>query len=222
MSGDGVVRVEQCTKTYRRGSETVHALVDVSIDIAAGEQVAVAGPSGSGKTTLLNILVGWEQPDSGRVLWSTSRESGVGRAWSQLGIVPQRLGLIEELTVRENIGLPLRLGRNNVAANERVDALVEELRLDGLDERLPAQVSLGEQQRTAIARALILQPAMVVLDEPTAHQDETSAAAIATVLRRAGLDGTSCVIATHAPDLLSAVDRTMRLADGRVDVPTGA
>ncbi|CAN5908716.1 hypothetical protein BH23ACT10_BH23ACT10_31130 [soil metagenome] len=216
LAGDVVVRLDRCTKTYRRGSETVQALVEVSVDIVAGELVAVAGPSGSGKTTLLNILVGWEQPDSGRVLWSTPPERGADPPWSRLGIVPQRLGLIAELTVLENICLPLRLAADATGADERAQALVDDLHLGFLGDRLPAQVSLGEQQRTAIARALVLHPSIVVLDEPTAHQDEASTNAVATVLRRAALGGTSCVIATHAPDLLSATDRSVQLVDGHM------
>lgn len=213
-----IVHLDRCSKAYRRGAETVHALSDVSLTLVPGELVAVAGPSGSGKTTLLNLLIGWERPDAGTVSWA-------GRAttappWDALGIVPQRLGLVEELTVAENVHLPVGLGPRRDTDDLWTDELLEALRIAHLRDRLPDQISLGEQQRTAIARALVLRPTMVVLDEPTAHQDEASAAAVAAVLRRAALGGTCGVIASHAPDLLAVVDRTVHLADGRVvDAP---
>lgn len=212
-----LVRLEGCSRAYRRGAEVVHALRDVSIDLHPGELVAVAGPSGSGKTTLLNLLIGWERPDQGAVRWSPPPDRRGPPPWRRLGVVPQRLGLIEELTLGENVRLPLTLGDpGGVEDPAHADALTSALRIGDLGDRLPAQTSLGEQQRAAIARALVIAPDVAVLDEPTAHQDETSAAAVAAVLRRAADAGTGCLVATHAPDLLAVVDRVVRLADGRV------
>lgn len=216
MTDGAIVRLDGCSKAYRRGAETVHALAGVSVTLSPGELVAVAGPSGSGKTTLLNLLVGWEEPDDGAVVWSDALAVTGPPPWQTLGVVPQRLGLVEELTVAENVLLPTSLASTGDADDGRATELLDELRIVHLADRLPHQISLGEQQRTAIARALVLRPTLVVLDEPTAHQDEDSATAVTTALRRAGLEGTCCVIASHAPDLLGAVDRVVRLADGRV------
>ena len=150
-------------KTYRRGREQVHALRGVSIQVAPGEVVALLGRSGSGKTTLLNCLLGWERPDRGAV---EIPGSGVPAeaSWSTIAVVPQRFGLLEELTLADNVALPARLARHDdprAAALETLDSL----RLGHLVDRMPEEVSLGEQQRTAIARALVVRPQFLVADD---------------------------------------------------------
>jgi putative ABC transport system ATP-binding protein len=172
-----MVQIEDVAKIYRRGSEEVHALRGVSFDLRQGEMVALIGRSGSGKSTLLSILCGWEQANSGTVTWADRPEMpAADRPWSDLAVVPQRLGLIDELTVRENVALPLRVGADSRThlqpPHEDPDALLEELGLSGFAERTPAETSIGEQQRTAIARAAVLSPKLLLADEPTGHQDE--------------------------------------------------
>lgn len=209
------MRLERCGKVYRRGAEVVAALRDVDLVLGAGELVALLGPSGSGKTTLLNLLAGWEQPDSGRVVWSGA--TGAAPGWSRLAVVPQRLGLLEELTVGENVALPALLAHGDAVAG-RAEALLAQLGLEGLADRLPDEVSLGEQQRAAVARALVLDPPLVLLDEPTGHQDEQSAKAVLDLLQRARDGGTTCLLATHAPEVRDIADRTVTLADGRIQL----
>ena len=212
-----IVRLERCCKSYRRGPEVVQALDGVSLDLWPGETVGLVGPSGSGKTTLLNVLVGWERPDRGRVCWDGEEVTGRDRTWSELGVVPQRLGLLEELTVSENVTLPLALAaEGRSAASEWLEWLLATLGLAGLVDRLPHEVSLGEQQRAAIARALVLRPALVVLDEPTGHQDETSAQGVLTALRAVTEAGTCCLVATHGAEVAQAVDRTLVMREGRL------
>jgi putative ABC transport system ATP-binding protein len=223
LSHRPLVAVEGLEKTFRRGSEDVHALRGVRFDLHAGEMVALIGRSGSGKTTLLSTLCGWERADAGAVTWVDDRSVAPSqRPWSQLAVVPQRLGLIEELTVRENVTLPLRFGRDRDRGrhaqppHEDVDALLEELGLAQFAERSPVDTSIGEQQRTAIARAAVLSPALLLADEPTGHQDEQWAKGVLRVIHRAAARGTCCLIATHNEEVLRFADRVLQIADGVV------
>lgn len=212
-----IVAVERLYKSYRRGPEEVHALEDVNLELAAGEVVALVGPSGSGKTTLLNILAGWETPDRGNLVWPLAPRIKTPRQlrWSDLAILPQTTGLIEELSVRENIALPGRLRRRNTA--ERIDLLLEELGLAAFADRVPAEISIGEQQRTGLARALVLRPKLLLADEPTGHQDADWATGVFATIRRAAAEETSCLIATHNQELLGYADRVVGIRDGRLE-----
>ena len=216
-----LVSVEGLEKTYRRGSEDVHALRGVRFDLHTGEMVALIGRSGSGKTTLLSILCGWEHADAGTVTWvDDGAVAASQRPWSQMAVVPQRLGLIDELTVRENVTLPLRFGRGRdrrrEPPHENVDDLLEELGLAQFADRSPAETSIGEQQRTAIARAAVLSPSLFLADEPTGHQDEQWAKGVLAVIHRAAARGTCCLIATHNEEVLRYADRVLQIADGVV------
>ena len=214
-----LLEARSITKSYRRGPEVVRALAGADLTLEPGELVALLGPSGSGKTTLLNVLAGWEEPDSGEVLWDGA--SGVRLAelpWNSLSVLPQRLGLLDELSVRENVELPLRLGggpRRDAAG--RVDELLEDLGLSDLAGRPPSQTSLGEQQRAALARAVVVAPRLLLADEPAGHQDAVFAERVLAVLRSAAARGTACLLATHNRDSLRFCDHAIAIADGRVD-----
>jgi putative ABC transport system ATP-binding protein len=208
-----VVELHAVSKRYRRGSETVHALEGASVTIGAGELVALVGPSGSGKTTLLNLVCGWETLDEGEVRWGPS-VGDRSAEWSMLAIVPQALGLVEELTVRENASLPLRFPAPRAPAD--VDDVLARLGLTGLARRPATGTSLGEQQRTAIARALVARPLLLVADEPTAHQNAAWARTLLGELRAVADDGGAVLVATHDRELLGAMDRVVTLHDGRV------
>jgi putative ABC transport system ATP-binding protein len=218
-----LVQVDGIEKTYRRGSEQVHALAGVRFELHPGEMVALIGRSGSGKSTLLSILCGWERADAGTVTWTDHPEiAAADRPWSDLAVVPQRLGLIEELSVRENVTLPLRVGADRRThlepPHEDPDALLEELGLAGFADRGPNETSIGEQQRTAIARAAVLSPKLLLADEPTGHQDEGWAKGVLQVLHRAAGRGSCCLIATHNEYALRFADRVLNIADGVVRV----
>jgi putative ABC transport system ATP-binding protein len=212
LAADGV------TKTYRRGPEEVHALRGVTFDLFPHEVVGLVGPSGSGKTTLLNVLCGWEGLDSGSIRWNVGRRDvpARDRPWREIGILPQRLGLIEELTVRENVALPSRLSRRARGGAARADDLLEQLGLATFADRLPAEVSIGEQQRTALACALALRPGLLLADEPTGHQDEEWAKAVFGTIRWAAEDGTCCLVATHNAEIAAFADRVLGIRDGLV------
>ncbi len=199
-----VLELRSVTRHYRGRVETVRAVSDADLMLHAGSLTALIGPSGSGKTTLVNLIVGWEKPDSGDVIVSRSN-------WADLAVVPQGIGLLDDLTIRENIELPLRLGSPGQTTTA---ALMEQMGLTELADRRPDEVSLGEQQRAAIARAMVGQPRILVADEPTAHQDEANADRIFSMLERAASTGSAVIVATHETRLLARADRVIRMENG--------
>jgi ABC-type lipoprotein export system ATPase subunit len=209
-----VLTADAVDKSYGAGPARVAALVDISLELATGELVALIGPSGSGKSSLLNILCGWETPDRGQVTWAGSRRPMASLKWSELAIVPQALGLLDELSVRENVALPARFGPPSTITPER---LLETFGLSRLAARNPAQTSLGEQQRTAVARALLLGPQLVLADEPAAHQDARWVEAVFAALRAAADRGAACLVATHSTETLSYTDRVVAIRGGRLE-----
>ncbi len=213
-----VLEVEDVTKSYRRGSEVVHALQDVSLEVRAGESVALMGRSGSGKTTLLHVVGGWEDPDDGRIVVAGEESKGAPQ-WRMVAVVPQKLGLIEDLSVRANIQYPARLTGRLAETGDLVEELIDWLGLADLESRYPSETSVGEQQRTALARALVLRPKLLLADEPTGHQDEVWGRAVLTTLRRAASWGTSCLVATHNREVAERLDRIIAVSDGRVSDP---
>jgi putative ABC transport system ATP-binding protein len=214
-----VLEAVDVTKSYARGDEVVHALDHVSLSLRAGELVGLVGRSGSGKTTLLNVVAGWEREDAGSVV----RPGGGGVPdWNELAVVPQKLGLLDEFTVRENLEYPARLSGRRDELRERIEELMEAVGIAHLHRRYPKETSLGEQQRTAVARALVLSPALLLADEPTGHQDRVSEGRVLDVLSRAAAEGTCCLIATHNETLAPRLDRVLHMADGRLDGPDDA
>jgi putative ABC transport system ATP-binding protein len=207
------------SKTFRRGPEEVHALAGADLIVRAGEIVALVGPSGSGKTTLLSVLAGWERPDLGEICWlGRPLPDPASLGWGEMAIVPQTLGMVEELSIRENVELPFRLGgRSSSEGSARVNGLLDDLGLTELASRLPGEVSLGEQQRGALARALVLGPRLLMADEPTGHQDVDWTRGVLRVLEAASSDGIACLIATHHRALVHYADRVLRISDGRLD-----
>lgn len=210
----GLLEARALSKTYLRGDEAVHALRAVELELGPGEVVGLVGRSGSGKTTLLNVLAGWEIADDGDIAWAEPPAGGPLPRWRDVAVVPQRLGLIDELTVRENIEYPARLAGSLEHHRYAVDQLLERLSLDDLADRYPLQTSVGEQQRTALARALVLTPKLLLADEPTGHQDGANAQRVFRALRAAADRGTCCVIATHNEEVVPVLDRIMEMSDG--------
>ncbi len=211
-----LLEVRALSKSFRRGPEQVQALRSVDLTLGKGEIVALLGPSGSGKTTLLAVLAGWDRPDQGSIVWADGGPPPAERLWSDLAVLPQTLGLLEELSVRENVELPLRLGGSRQAGNERVEGFLRYLGLDHLAERLPSEISIGEQQRAALARALLLSPRLLLADEPTGHQDESWAAVVLRTIKLAARMGTTALIATHNPEALKVSDAVLSIRDGVV------
>lgn len=211
-------------KTFRRGREEVRALDGVSFDISAGEFVAILGPSGAGKTTLLN-LVGCMDAPSGGLLQIRGRdvpsfsdhERTVFRR-DTIGFVFQHFSLIPTLSVLENVTLPALF-----AGRAAVPRALELLRTVGLEHRAqhrPAELSGGEMQRTAIARALINQPALLLADEPTGNLDTGTGETIIRLFQQLHAQGLTVVVVTHNAALAAAAQRSLVLADGGM-IPAG-
>jgi putative ABC transport system ATP-binding protein len=176
--------------------------------------LGISGASGSGKSTLLAVLCGWEQPEAGTV---THPGGPVGDLpWSELALVPQTLGLLEDLTVAENIKLGGRLAprRDRRDDDERARDLMERLGLRHLAARFPKAVSVGEQQRTAMARGLYLRPRLLLADEPTAHQDRGWGQAVLDAMRDHADTGAAMIVVSHDPQTLDFCDRVLIMVDG--------
>jgi putative ABC transport system ATP-binding protein len=200
------------------------ALDGADIEIPTGEIVAVMGPSGSGKSTLLYVLAGILRPDRGEVHLGDRRVDTLGDAarsrlrLTSMGFVLQFGDLVPELSLRENVELPLRLvGVAKPQARRRAAALLRELEVDEHADRRPGQVSGGQAQRVAVARALVHRPAVVFADEPTGSLDSVAGELVLDALTGlARREGSTVVLVTHEPRVAAYADRTVYLRDGRV------
>ena len=212
FAGTGLV------KRFTRGAETVTALAGVDLHVDAGEFVALVGPSGSGKSTLLALLCGWETADEGRLeyLGPLADRPPVSLGWPELALVPQALGLVADLSLADNVLLPARLRGTTDVEEARARALLTDFRVDHLADRYPHQASLGEQQRVAVARALLLRPAVLLADEPTAHQDRGNADRLLDAVTDAARAGAAVLLATHDELAWARADRVLSMRDGHL------
>ena len=212
------------TRTFHQGDATIRAVDGVSLTVAAGELVVVTGPSGSGKSTLLHLLGGLDRPDAGRVLLEgedisrlTERELALVRR-RRIGFLLQFFSLLPTLTVIENVSLPLVLdGVSRARAQARAK---EALGRTGVAHRAahrPGTLSGGEQQRAALARAVVTEPAVLLADEPTGSLDSASGQRVFALLREVAAD-TGVVVVSHDPRAADGADRVIPSADGRVVV----
>ena len=220
-----VISCRQLTRRYAEaGIEPVIAVNAVELEIESGSFVAIEGPSGSGKTTLLGLLAGLEPPDEGTVSvlgHDLSRLSGTERArlrQRQIGIIFQSFGLIASLSVLDNVGLPLLLaGVPNVEREGRSLAVLEEVGLKLAAAARVDELSGGERQRVGVARALSINPALILADEPTGSLDEENSAGVLRLLRDAvQRRGASLVLVTHDPASAALADRRYQMRDGRL------
>ena len=218
-----MIQLSGIRKTYRQGGNDIHALDNIDLHIAQGEFVAIMGPSGSGKSTLLNVLGGLDRPDSGSYRLAQEEIGALDDdAASEvrnraIGFVFQSFHLLPRLTVLENVLLPQRYARApDASAPERARQLLERIGLGQRLDHLPGQLSGGQLQRAAIARALLNQPALLLADEPTGNLDSTSAAEVMGLLRELHARGQTLVLVTHDPAVAASAQRTVHLRDGRV------
>ncbi|HEV3002228.1 MAG TPA: ABC transporter ATP-binding protein [Solirubrobacteraceae bacterium] len=218
-----VVRARAVTKTFGAGRAARTVLRGVDLDVAAGELVAVVGRSGSGKSTLLHVLAGLDRADSGTIELAGGRVDGARDAAvtalraRAVGFVFQFFHLVPELTGEENVLLPTRVrGGSSNGAAARAFALMERLDLRPVARSLPHELSGGEQQRFAIARALVNDPAVVLADEPIGNLDPASGAVVLSLLRAVADEGRAVAMVTHQPEVAAIADRVLRLEDGRL------
>ena len=215
-----VLHADGLTKTVGVGRAARRVLDSVSLSVSAGEVVAVLGRSGSGKSTLLHLVGGLDSPDRGEIVLAGEQLTGrSARALARIrlrhvGFVFQQFQLIEELSGAENVLMPTRLPGAPAGGARRAAELIEELGLSEVAGHLPHELSGGEQQRFAFARALVNGPRLVLADEPTGSLDRDSGAVVLELLR--GLTECAVVIVTHEPDAAGIADRVLHLADGRL------
>lgn len=223
MANGPAIALKDVHLTLGDGAGRVHILKGITLDIAAGQSVGLVGPSGSGKSTLLMVMAGLERSDSGSVevageaLGPLSEDALARFRGKNVGIIFQSFHLVPNMTALENVAVPLELaGRRD--AFEKAKA---ELEAVGLGHRLhhyPAQMSGGEQQRVAVARALVVEPAILIADEPTGNLDETTGAQIVDLMFSVQRDRkTTLVLVTHDPALAEKCDRVIRVRSGEIE-----
>ena len=224
-----MIRLAKVGKVYRSGRGLVEALRDVSIHIRKGTAVAVVGKSGSGKTTLLNCIGGLERPTQGTVtcfgqdIHALSSKALSAFQRQNVGFVFQHGNLLSYLTVSENIAFPLVLnGIDGKQKIQRIETLLEKIGLSEIGAALPRELSGGEIQRVAAARAMAYFPKLLLADEPTANLDTATGNNLVHLIFDLGQEqGCTLVIATHDPEIFHLTERTVHLRDGRVVKPEG-
>ncbi len=217
-----ILKVENLCKTYGSGENEVHALENVSFTVTKGEFIAIIGPSGSGKSTLLHILGGVDKPTSGKVfmdgcdVYSQNDDQLAIFRRRQVGLIYQFYNLIPVLNVTENITLPVLMDGQKVN-NDRLNELLDTLKLKGREEHLPNQLSGGQQQRVSIGRALMNAPAIVLADEPTGNLDSKNSQEIVELLKLSNHKyNQTLIIITHDENIALQADRILAIEDGKI------
>jgi ABC-type lipoprotein export system ATPase subunit len=216
-----VVRCEGAARTFGTGRGAVVALQPTTCEIFPGARIALTGPSGSGKSTLVHLLAGLDDPSLGSVTWPAIGPRSALRP-GPVGVVFHGPSLLSPLTVVENVALPLLLaGRSEADAVVRAGAALERLELEPLQAKLPEEISGGQAQRVAVARALTGAPLLLLADEPTGQLDHENAAEVIYVLEQAARDsGAALVVATHDPEVAERLPERWVMRDGRVAFAT--
>ena len=218
-----IIQFVDVFKTYQNGATSVTALRGVNLSFDAGDFVTIMGPSGGGKTTLLNLLAGLDLPDRGQIYLQERKVSDLSDhdltllRRKEIGFVFQFFNLMPTLTIQENVELPLLLAHSSKTEGSRVQTLLEYVGLWNRAQSFPAELSGGEMQRIAIARALVHQPAILLADEPTGNLDSENGQKIIELMKRAATDfNTTVILVTHNPQIAEFGNRHFEIRDGKL------
>lgn len=217
-----ILKIENLKKVYGSGETEVKALDDISFQVEEGEFIAIIGPSGSGKSTLLHSIAGLEKPTSGKVyfydkdIYKMNKKELTILRRQKIGIIYQFYNLIPTLNVEENITLPIELDRKKIDT-KKLDEIIKFLGLEKRKKHLPNELSGGQQQKVAIGRALMINPTIILADEPTGNLDSKSSEEIMKVLKKANKDYKQTIIMiTHNLEIAKLADRIIKIEDGRI------
>ena len=217
-----ILKVENLSKIYGKGDAKAIALNDISFEVEEGEFLAVIGPSGSGKSTLLHTIAGLEKPTSGKVyfydknMYEMNKKDLTILRRQKIGIIYQFYNLIPTLNVEENILLPIELDRKKVD-KDKLEDIIKFLNLENRKKHLPNELSGGQQQKVAIGRALMIDPTIILADEPTGNLDSKSSHEIIQSLKRANKEYNQTIIMiTHNMEIAKEADRIISIEDGRI------
>ena len=217
-----ILRVENLKKIYGKGETRVVAVNDVSFEVEEGEFIAIIGPSGSGKTSILHTIAGLEKPTSGKVyfydknIFEMSKKELTILRRQKIGIIYQFYNLIPTLNIEENILLPIELDKKKVD-KEKLREITKFLNIDDRRKHLPNEISGGQQQKVAIGRALIINPTIILADEPTGNLDSKSSNEIIQLLKKANKEYKQTIIMiTHNLEIAKLADRIIKIEDGRI------
>ena len=219
-----MIRCIDVRKVYRQGKNEITALDGVSLDIARGEFAVIMGPSGSGKSTLLHLIGGLDRPTSGellvdqRLVGQMADDQVTLFRRTRIGFIFQFFNLLPTLTALENIALPVVLdGRSKEEAEQRAKMLLDKVGLENRKDHLPEEMSGGEIQRIAVARALAFDPPILLADEPTGNLDSKTGESILSLLRQINRDGCTIVMVTHSQEAAGYGGRTIFFRDGKIE-----
>ena len=218
-----IIQFVDVFKSYQNGATSVTALKGVNLSFDAGDFVTIMGPSGGGKTTLLNLLAGLDLPDRGQIYLQERKVSDLSDhdltllRRKEIGFVFQFFNLMPTLTIQENVELPLLLAHSSKTAGSRVHTLLEYVGLWNRAHSFPAELSGGEMQRIAIARALVHQPVILLADAPTGNLDSENGQKIIELMKRAATDfNTTVILVTHNPQIAEFGNRHFEIRDGKL------
>jgi putative ABC transport system ATP-binding protein len=217
-----VIQTENLTRTYAMGNSTVHALRGVNFEVEMGEFVALMGASGSGKSTMMHLLGCLDTPTAGRYLLegrdvsTLSKDERAHVRNTRIGFIFQTFNLLPRLSALDNIALPLLYGREDAEAKKRAAEALERVGLLPRAEHRPNELSGGERQRTAIARALVTDPALILADEPTGNLDSKTGAEIMHLLVDLSAEGRTILMVTHDPKVAAYAGRILHMEDGEI------
>lgn len=225
MIGQSLIRFEKVTKVYQAGDIESYAINEVDLEIKSGEYVAISGPSGGGKSSILSVMGLLDQCTSGSYLFKGQDVTAMSRVEqsrirnTEIGFVFQSFNLIDSMSVFDNVALPLRY-RKGVSQSELFDKVNEALKSVGMSHRTkhyPGQLSGGQQQRVAVARAFVVEPSVILADEPTGNLDSKSAEVVMELLNDKFRAGVTVCIVTHDPRYTVDAQRTISVLDGRIE-----